>query len=77
MHPPSTNPEQDKKKQLLQKYLQKLIEKDSNLFYASTTEIAHNLHPLLKEHLNRMSVEDQLLLRDLTVRDIEMLLSFH
>ena len=72
------NPEldQDKKRRLIQNYLHQLTKTDTNLYYSSTTEIAHALYPMIKEHTNRMSVDEQALLRNITVRDIEMLLSF-
>ena len=72
------NPElvQDKKRRLVQKYLQQLTKTDTNLYYSSTTEIANALYPMIKEHMNRMPVEEQALFRHITVRDIEMLLSF-
>lgn len=67
----------DKKRQLIQKYMQQLTKEDPSLYYSSTTEIANSLLPMIKEHINRMPVEDQALVRNITVRDIEMLLSFH
>lgn len=75
----SANPEldNDKKKRLVQQYLQKLIKTDPNLYYSSTTDIARSLHPMIKEHMNRMPVDEQALFKNVTVRDIEMLLSFH
>lgn len=73
------NPEldHDKKRRLVEAYLQELTKTDPNLYYSSTTDIAHALYPMIKEHMNRMPVDEQALFRNLTVRDIEMLLSFH
>lgn len=67
----------DKKRRLVEAYLQELTKTDPNLYYSSTTDIAHALYPMIKEHMNRMPVDEQALFRNLTVRDIEMLLSFH
>lgn len=72
------NPEldHDKKRRLVEAYLQELTKTDPNLYYSSTTDIAHALYPMIKEHMNRMPVDEQALFRNITVRDIEMLLSF-
>ncbi|WP_296403763.1 hypothetical protein [Psychrobacter sp.] len=56
--------------------MEKLTKTNPNLYYSSTTEIAHALFPFIKEHMNRMPVDEQALFRNITVRDIEMLLSF-
>lgn len=66
----------DKKRRLVEAYLQELTKTDPNLYYSSTTDIAHALYPMIKEHMNRMPVDEQALFRNITVRDIEMLLSF-
>lgn len=72
------NPEldHDKKRRLVEAYLQELTKTDPNLYYSSTTDIAHALYPMIKEHMNRMPLDEQALFRNITVRDIEMLLSF-
>ena len=72
------NPEldHDKKRRLVEAYLQELTKTDPNLYYSSTTDIAHARYPMIKEHMNRMPVDEQALFRNITVRDIEMLLSF-
>ena len=72
------NPEldHDKKRRLVEAYLQELTKTDPNLYYSSTTDIAHALYPMIKEYMNRMPVDEQALFRNITVRDIEMLLSF-
>ncbi|PNK59694.1 hypothetical protein [Psychrobacter sp. FDAARGOS_221] len=75
----NNNPQLDRQRQqqLIQQYLQKLIKTDPTLYYSATTDIARALYPMIKENLQRMPVEDQALLRNLSARDIEMLLSFH
>lgn len=67
----------DKKKRLIQEHLQKLLRSEPTLYYAATADIARNLHQTIKEHINRMPPDEQALFKDLTVRDVEMLLSFH
>jgi len=77
MTTPTPELDQHKKQRLIQQYLQKLIKTDPTLYYSSTADIAHALYPLIKEHTNRMPVDEQALFRNISVREIEMLLSFH
>lgn len=67
----------DIKRRIIQTHLQKLLKTEPTLYYASTSEIARNLHMTIKEHMNRMPVEEQRLFKNLTIEDVEMMLSFH
>lgn len=69
--------EADKKRRILQVYLNKLMKSSPNLYYSPTADVARELHLLLKEHKNRMPVDEQLLFKNLSVRDVEVMLSFH
>ncbi|WP_434353692.1 hypothetical protein VH441_01320 [Psychrobacter sp. HD31] len=69
--------EADKKRRIIHDYLYKVMELNPDLYYSSTAEVAREVHLMIKEHKNRMPVEEQALFRKLTVRDVEVILSFH
>lgn len=67
----------DKRHQAIHEYLFELVRSEPQLYYASTDEVAHRLRDIIKEHVSNMSIEDQKLLRNLSVADIDEILSFH
>lgn len=68
---------QDKKRQLIEKYLTKLTHEDPQLYYSSTDEIARTIHNMIKQHSEHLHIDEQQLANHLTLQEIEMLLSFH
>ena len=66
----------EKTKRLVQSYLQKLIKKEPTLYYEPTAQIAQYLRVMIQEHLNRMDVDEKALLKNLSSRDIEVILSY-
>ncbi|WP_169391451.1 MULTISPECIES: hypothetical protein [Psychrobacter] len=66
-----------KKRQIINRFLAKLTRDEPQMYYASTAEVARALFLMIKEHQNRLEIEEQLLVKGLTSRDIEMILGFH
>ena len=67
----------NRKRKILDKFIEKLNQEDPQMYYASTSEVARAIHLMVKEHTNRLSVEDQLLVKHMSQGEIEMLLGFH
>ncbi len=67
----------NERKALVERYLAKLSAQDPNLYYASTNEVARGVHTMLKEHTNRMTPEEQQLVRKLSIEDVAVILGFH
>lgn len=64
-------------RQLVERYLNKLSAQDPSLYYTNTSEVARRIHTLLKEQSNQLSVEEQHVVRDLSVEEVAMILGFH
>lgn len=62
-------------RQVIQNRLQRLINDHPDHYYSATSTIARLIHEQINEELSRLSIDDQLMLKPLTVRDIEMILS--
>lgn len=69
--------EADKRKQIIEHHLAKLSKADPNLYYASTYDVARDVHRLMQEQRNHMQVDEQNLIRKLTVDDVAVILGFH
>ncbi|MDN6276669.1 hypothetical protein [Psychrobacter sp.] len=67
----------DEKLKVVNKFLTKLTKDQPQMYYATTSEISRSIHTMIKEHTNRLSVEEQALVRGITVEEIEALLGFH
>lgn len=67
----------DKRHQAVHEYLFELVRSEPQLYYASTDEVAHRLVDIIRERADDMSIEEQKLLKSLTVTDIDEILSFH
>lgn len=65
------------KRKIIDKFLMKLTKEDPQMYYASTYEVARSIHTMIKEHTNRLSVDDQALVRHMTIEEIQGLLGFH
>ncbi|AGP48590.1 hypothetical protein FQ082_06765 [Psychrobacter sp. ANT_H56B] len=65
------------KRKLIDKFLIKLTKEEPQMYYATTSEIARSLYSMLKEHTNRLTVEEQALIRHMTIEEIQGLLGFH
>lgn len=66
-----------RKRKILDKFIEKLNREDPQMYYATTSEVARAIHLMVKEHTNRLPVEDQLLVKHMSQGEIEMLLGFH
>lgn len=66
-----------RKRKILDKFIEKLNREDPQMYYATTSEVARAIHVMVKEHTNRLPVEDQLLVKHMSQGEIEMLLGFH
>lgn len=65
------------KRKLIDRFLVTLTKEEPQMYYASTSEVARSLYMMIKEHTNRLSVEEQALVRHLTIEEIQGLLGFH
>lgn len=65
------------KRKLINRFLTKLTQEAPQMYYASTAEVARSIHTMIKEHTNRLSVEEQALVRHMTIEEIQGLLGFH
>ena len=68
----------DEKRKTYQSILDETDEKSSHKCITPTTsEISRSIHTMIKEHTNRLSVEEQALVRRMSIEEIEGLLGFH
>ena len=65
------------KRKLINRFLTKLTQEEPQMYYASTSEVARSIYIMLKEHTNRLSVEEQALVRHMSIEEIQSLLGFH
>ncbi|CAN6960409.1 MULTISPECIES: hypothetical protein [Psychrobacter] len=65
------------KRKIVNKFLMTLTKEQPQMYYATTSEISRSIHTMIKEHTNRLSVEEQALVRKITIEEIEALLGFH
>ncbi|OXL18531.1 hypothetical protein [Psychrobacter sp. DAB_AL32B] len=65
------------KHKIIDKFLIKLTQEEPQMYYATTSEVARSIHTMIKEHTNRLSVEEQTLVRHMTIEEIQGLLGFH
>ncbi len=65
-----------KKRKIVHRFLTKLTRDEPQMYYATTAEVARSIHLMIKEHTNRLSVEEQALVRKMTIKDIEIMLGF-
>lgn len=72
----STENDPAAKRKLVNKFLVQLTQESPQMYYATTSEVARGIYVMIKEHTNRLSVEEQALVRHMTVEEIEALLGF-
>ncbi|TXD98055.1 hypothetical protein ES754_03655 [Psychrobacter frigidicola] len=65
------------KRKIIDKFLIKLTQEQPQMYYATTSEVARSIHTMIKEHTNRLSVEEQALVRHMSMEEIQGLLGFH
>lgn len=65
------------KHKIIDKFLIKLTQEQPQMYYATTAEIARSIYTMIKEHTNRLTVEEQALVRHMTIEEIQGLLGFH
>ncbi len=65
------------KRKIINRFLVKLTKEEPQMYYATTSEISRSIHTMIKEHTNRLTVEEQALVRKITIEEIEALLGFH
>ena len=62
------------KRKIINRFLTKLTRDEPQMYYASTSEISRSIYTLIKEHTNRLTVEEQALVRRITVEEIQSIL---
>ena len=65
------------KHKIINRFLIKLTQEQPQMYYATTSEISRSIYTMLKEHTNRLTVEEQALVRHMTIEEIQDLLGFH
>ena len=65
------------KRKIVNRFLTLLTKEQPQIYYATTSEISRSIHTMIKEHTNRLTVEEQALVRHMTIEEIEALLGFH
>lgn len=65
------------KRKIINRFLTKLTRDEPQMYYASTSEISRSIYTLIKEHTNRLTVEEQALVRRITVEEIQSILGFN
>lgn len=65
------------KHKIINKFLIKLTQEQPQMYYATTSEISRSIYTMIKEHTNRLTVEEQALVRHMTIEEIQDLLGFH
>ncbi|KAA0915689.1 hypothetical protein [Psychrobacter sp. ANT_WB68] len=65
------------KHKIINKFLIKLTQEQPQMYYATTSEISRSIYTMIKEHTNRLTVEEQALVRHMTIEEIQGLLGFH
>lgn len=65
------------KRKIVNRFLTLLTEQQPQMYYATTSEISRSIHTMIKEHTNRLTVEEQALTRRMSIEEIEALLGFH
>ncbi len=67
----------NEKRKIINRFLTKLTRDEPQMYYASTSEISRSIYTLIKEHTNRLTVEEQALVRRITVEEIQSILGFN
>ncbi len=65
------------KRKIINRFLAQLTRDEPQMYYATTSEISRQIYTMIKEHTNRLSIEEQALVRKITIEEIEGLLGFH
>ena len=65
-----------KKRKIVKRFLMQLTRDEPQMYYATTSEVARSIHLMIKEHTNRLSVEEQALVRNMSIDDIKVMLGF-
>ena len=65
------------KRKIVNRFLTLLTKEQPQMYYATTSEISRSIHTMIKEHTNRLTVEEQALVRHMTIEEIEALTGFH
>lgn len=65
----------DEKQKIINDFLHKVMQENPSYYYSPTTEIARAIHQKIQLEFNRLSIDEQILVKPLSVRDIEIILS--
>lgn len=65
------------KRKIINRFLTQLTREEPQMYYASTAEISLSIYTLIKEHSNRLDVEEQALVRNMSVEEIQSILGFN
>ena len=65
------------KRKLIDQFLEQVMQASPDLYYAPTADVARKIHDQIQLQVNRLSIEDQLLIKNVSIRDIEIILSLN
>ncbi|WP_223789618.1 hypothetical protein [Marinicella meishanensis] len=65
------------KQKIIDTLLEQVMQDNPGLYYAPTTDVARKIHEQLQLSMNRLSIEDQLLMKKVSIREIEIILSLN
>ena len=65
------------KRKIINRFLTQLTREEPQMYYASTAEISRSIYTLIKEHSNRLDIEEQALVRNMSVEEIQSILGFN
>lgn len=66
-----------KRREILNKYLDKLTQSDSEMYYATTSQVSRALHEMIHDDHQHLPPEEQMLVKRLSIAEIDMILSFN
>lgn len=66
-----------KRRKIVDRFLAQLTKEEPQMYYATTAVVSRAIHMMILEHKNRLPIEEQLLVKGMTINDIEMMLSFN
>jgi BMFP domain-containing protein YqiC len=65
------------KRKIINGLLEQVMQKHPDLYYSPTTEVARMVHEQLQSTMSRLPIEDQMLMKKVSVRDVEIILSLN
>lgn len=65
----------DRQREIIEDFMHKVMQESPDCYYSPTADIARLIHTKIQEELKTILLTDQKLVKALTVRDIQIILS--